>query len=85
MAGVCRLWFADADAHLEVIPVQDIFEGIPAYGIVIPELTLIHQPELRAANSGVDGPYASDVLNHKRLPRCFAEDHVLIVLVICLL
>ena len=56
-----------------------------AYGVVVAEVVLVLRPELHPDDAGINSPDTMHVFYNKRLLRCFAQDHILITFVVCLL
>ena len=65
--------------------VKDILEPVATYGIVVAKVVLVHRPELHPADAGINSSDTMHVFYYKRFLRRFAQDYVLITLIICLL
>lgn len=85
MRRVCRPWLTHPEFDFQLMLVKDILEPVTAYGVVVAEVVLVHRPELHATDARVNGSDAMNIFDHERLLRCFAQDYVLITLVVCLL
>ncbi len=71
--------------HLKPITVDDVFEPVPSDPLNIWEITLVHIPQLHAADSRIHSPYVMDIFKDERLLRGFSASGFPFVLMICLL
>ena len=85
MCGVRRPRPPDAQAHLEIVLIDDAAEAVAAYRTVEAEFFLIHVPQLHPAETGIVLTYVSDVLEGELLACGFGMSRVPVILVISLL